>query len=204
MAGTVDVWLFPASALARGALRAILASYDPQRRDARALTLRHGEFGKPYLEERFVRFNMTHSGDRACVAVSAEAEVGVDLEAHDAALDLAPLVARFFSRAERAAFAALPRAQRRRAFFDGWTRREAVFKALGLGLGIDPDAFDVALEPNAPRVVAVRDERFVNPCRTLLALDAGPGFSAALCVETECGGVRRRALAEAGIATSST
>lgn len=189
---TVDIWLFPAAALARGALRSILASYDPDRRDARRLTLRYGEFGKPYLEDGFVRFNLAHSGGRACVAVSASAEVGVDLEEHDDALDLEPLVARFFSRSEQRAFAALPETERRRAFFDGWTRREAVFKALGLGLGIDPEAFDVSLAPGYARVLAARDPRFVNPRRTLLALDAGRRFSAAVCIEGDCGDVVRR------------
>src|SRR5690349_23768292 len=64
----------------RAALRETLANYLDARPDA----LRFDETGKPRVEPRSpLHFNLTHSGDRALVAVATEREVGVDIERID-------------------------------------------------------------------------------------------------------------------------
>lgn len=65
--------------IARGALRFLLGCYL----DIRPNSIRfiYGLKGKPALESvAGIEFNMTHSGSLAAVAITAEFEIGVDLE----------------------------------------------------------------------------------------------------------------------------
>lgn len=135
----------------RARLREILAGYlgvHPCE-----LRFDYGESGKPLLAgaARTLRFNLSHTGDHAVLAVSCCAEVGVDIES------VRPvereLAARYFSAAETAQLDALPDDQWLDGFFRCWTRKEAVVKAIGTGLLSDLAAFDVSVAPDEPRLL---------------------------------------------------
>ena len=121
-------------AAARGALRRILARYLGC--EAAAVALRYGPNGKPELaqEDAVFRFNLSHSGERALIAVTRDREVGVDIEALRPMPDAALMAERFFSAAARSAFARLPPQERDEGFLRLWTRQEAYLKARGDGL----------------------------------------------------------------------
>jgi 4'-phosphopantetheinyl transferase len=106
---------------ARGLLRVILSGYlDVHPED---VALETGVGGKPRLADREgPRFNLSHAGARGLLAVTADREVGIDLEEVREVGDLQRLAETCFSPAERAALAAVPAAQRLRAFYNGWTR----------------------------------------------------------------------------------
>ncbi len=146
---------------ARWALREVLGSYLD--RDPAAVELRVGEHGKPELAAAgaSLRFNLSHSADRALVAVAWGREVGVDIERVEPRGDLLALARRAFEPAEASAIAELPEADRPAAFHAAWARREAVAKCLGTGL--------VALPPEGAEV-------------QVAALDVAPGFAAAVAV----------------------
>lgn len=107
-------------------------------------------YGKPSLIEadnpQAVRFNMSHSGERALVAVTSGREVGVDIEEEKPISDLIDLARRFFAPGEVAELISLPDAARSAAFFRCWTRKEAVVKAVGEGLSYPLDGFEVPLD----------------------------------------------------------
>ncbi len=92
-----------------------------------------GEHGKPELAGAALRFNLSHAGELALIAL-AEREVGVDVERTDRS---ARAVTRALTAGERAAL-------------DGgehellriWCRKEALAKAIGRGLQWAPEAFD--------------------------------------------------------------
>lgn len=169
----------------RGILRAVLARHAGC--PATALRFRYGPRGKPALEGDGgggdLRFNVSHSGDLALVAVARGREIGVDVEALRP--DLTPgLAERFFSPAEVAALSALPPAARPAAFFACWTRKEAFVKATGDGLSLPLDAFDVSLAPGEPpALLRVADDPHGPDRWRLVALEPAPGFAAALAVE---------------------
>lgn len=106
-----------------------------------------GEFGKPALAAPAgLHFNLSHSQGQALIAVSREAEVGVDIELARPMPDAEALAATCFTPDEILALKALPTARRDRDFLIGWTRKEACLKALGLGLSIDLQTLHVGLE----------------------------------------------------------
>lgn len=165
----IDVWRVDLSSAgprerrpsARRALRRVLARYldgeDPER-----IELRSGERGKPALagREPSLRFNLSHSGGLALVAVTREREVGVDVERADRERDVLRLAEVGLDAGEAAAVRAAPAGERASAFYDAWVRKEAVAKCHGVGLG--------APLPPAPIRVS--------------ALDASPGYAAAVAV----------------------
>ena len=64
------------------------------------------------------------------------------------------LACEVFTPTEIADLEVTPQAERSRAFLRGWTRKEAVMKATGLGATLVPRSFHVGLEPVASRVQA--------------------------------------------------
>ena len=121
------------------------------------LTLVAGRFGKPALATPGrLHFNLSHSHGVALVALSADCEVGVDIERLRPMTDATAMAAAYFTPAEQAALAACGAesgdAARDRAFFTCWTRKEACLKALGIGLYLATHGFEVGVEPAAQTV----------------------------------------------------
>ena len=103
--------------------------------------------GKPRLAaagvgESTLEFNLSHSGELALVAVADGGAVGVDVERLRPVKRLEEIAVRFFSRREHDAILAAAPAGRPDAFLRCWTGKEAVLKAIGLGLGHPLDSFD--------------------------------------------------------------
>jgi 4'-phosphopantetheinyl transferase len=107
----------------------------------------YGPNGKPGLDERddaSLRFSLASSGEVALYAVTRARSVGVDVEGLRPMIDLPGLIARFCTPREASLMAGLADQERERAFFAGWTRKEAYVKALGEGLSLAPNRIDVS------------------------------------------------------------
>jgi 4'-phosphopantetheinyl transferase len=153
-------------------------------RQAASLRFEYGPVGKPALAgaDR-LRFNLSHSGRYALLAVTEGAEVGVDIEHVRPLSDMEALAERVFSAAERAALAAVPADRRAEAFFAGWTRKEAYIKARGEGIAL-LGAIEVVLSPGeAPRLVRVADRPDEPERWSIEALSPVQGFAAAVCLQ---------------------
>ncbi|ACB94499.1 4'-phosphopantetheinyl transferase family protein [Beijerinckia indica] len=143
---------------ARGGLRERLASYTHE--TPASLCFAYGAQGKPSLAGQTasgLTFNLSHSEGLAALGVTIGHDIGVDIEY------IRPLeediAGHCFSPRECADLAALPPADRSRAFFQAWTRKEAFVKALGGGLSIPLDSFDVSLKPGEPaQLLRLRDD----------------------------------------------
>lgn len=98
-----------------------------------------GTHGKPALAaagQPDIHFNISHSGQRVLLAI-ASSPVGVDIE-HCTAGAADPLLAACFTERERAQIHSTHDAMAQ------WTAKEAVLKACGCGLTMDPALFEVA------------------------------------------------------------
>ena len=104
--------------------------------------------GGPTLE-----FNASHCGGLAVYAFAWRRRVGIDVERVRPGLSERSIAERFFSRGEVRALRALPVHHQEAAFFAAWTRKEALLKALGLGLTGDLAAFDVSVDPQGAAVL---------------------------------------------------
>ena len=156
--------------LARGLLRAELAA----RLDlpATALAFEVRPLGKPDLRPPGAgrtdwRFSVSHTGPHVAIALVRGLDVGIDIERADRAVDPLGIATRYFTHAENRALAALPEADQSRAFFAGWTRKEAIVKARGttmseslqtLAVDIDPETAEPNFEDAGP-------SRGLRPCR---------------------------------------
>jgi 4'-phosphopantetheinyl transferase len=150
--------------------------------------------GKPAVRPGGPQFSVAHSGDLVAVAVAA-APVGVDVEQVDGRPrepgggDPAALAHLVLAEPERAALAAVHPSGQARAFLVAWTRKEAVTKATGDGLRVPFGDVVVTSHTAAPRLVAWPYPW--DPGRvSLLDLDPGPGYVAALAVLGRCHTVR--------------
>ncbi|MFJ8104485.1 4'-phosphopantetheinyl transferase family protein [Streptomyces sp. NPDC096132] len=120
-----------------------------------------GPHGKPRLDapagSAAYDFSVTHSGALIGVAVCAGAEVGLDVEDADAALDVDSAARIALSARESAILRSLPPADRKPAFLRIWTRKEAVLKALGVGLHMPLHALEMSPPEAPPTVLAWPD-----------------------------------------------
>jgi 4'-phosphopantetheinyl transferase len=176
--------------VARGLLRALLAAYVG--RDPADLRFAHGRYGKPSLVDpaaTSLQFNVAHSRDRALFAVGRSREVGVDLEAIRPDLEIEELSRLSLTKREHDLLAKLPPDRRRERFVTLWTRKEALAKAIGLGLALPFDRVDSA-ESGTPGCHA-RWDGLVLDGRTwsIRSLDVEPGYAAALAIEGDGAGV---------------
>jgi 4'-phosphopantetheinyl transferase len=106
-----------------------------------------GPNGKPCLGGRFrrstVRFNLAHSNGLVALAFTEGSEVGVDVERIQPLPGLDALARGCFTASERHAWLDLDSADRTDLFFMVWTRKEALLKAFGTGLMIEPNRVQV-------------------------------------------------------------
>jgi 4'-phosphopantetheinyl transferase len=171
--------------LRRGVLRQLLGKYLNALPSQIQYTT--NEFGKPALDQRIgsdLQFNLSTSGDTALLAFTEGRRVGVDIERERKDFETGSIANRFFSAAEQASLSQLPPGQRLQGFYNCWTRKEAVIKALGQGLSIPLDSFDVNLAPGEPaRVLAARDAALGILQMKLQELEPSNGYKAALAVE---------------------
>ena len=142
--------------LSRGLLRLVLARYldlPPAEIEIdRSCPYCDRLHGRPRLLRRpetaleSIEFSVSHGGDLLVLAFVGHAPVGVDIEPIGASEVVAAELLDFTLTAdERARLQDLPAPQRRRMFLRLWTGKEAVLKALGTGLDVEPQA--VALPP---------------------------------------------------------
>ncbi|MFO7325869.1 MAG: 4'-phosphopantetheinyl transferase superfamily protein [Pseudomonadota bacterium] len=173
--------------VAHGRLRQVLAplvGVDPAR-----LAFRSAEHGKPELAgdagRSGVQFNLSHSGAWAVIGWAMGRAIGVDIEVWRPMSDEEALVRRYFSAAENAAWEALPPAERSAAFFRCWTRKEAYIKAVGRGLGLPLDSFDVSLDPVDVRLLRPSALCEDGRCWSLAAAEGPPRTSIAVVLESD-------------------
>lgn len=169
--GTIDVWVFQHSRLtipmlymrevlsqserervekirssnmrlsylqAKFAFRTILAAHLHV--PARELQITVSRFGKPRLPASDIEVSQSHSQDWSAVAVSAMGLIGIDIERWRPLANCRELARHIMTDQEVRIFEGVSRDPVRK-FLELWTRKEAILKCAGHGLGQDPRTF---------------------------------------------------------------
>jgi 4'-phosphopantetheinyl transferase len=169
--------------LSRGGLRIVLAHYlgcAPT-----GIEFIGGPKGKPALRHSSrIQFNVSHSGQMALYALTVGCELGVDVEQLRTLEDTESIAKRFFSPGEASELLSLNSEERGPAFFRCWTRKEAYVKAIGDGLTIPLNGFQVTLLPGVPaRFIQLAGDPGIAREWILEHLDLAPGYIGALAYQ---------------------
>ncbi len=165
-----------------GLLRHLLSRYLPVSPAEHEFV--RGPHGKPELVDAQgaarLHFNMSHSSSMALYAFTRVTAVGVDIERIRPLEDLYNIARNFFTPRETAALRALPDASRLEAFFNCWTRKEAILKATGQGITDGVDGIEVTVAPNEPaRVLSMKGDAGAAKGWSLQALEPAVGYATA-------------------------
>lgn len=191
----------------RRSLRRLLSAYTGCPPDGIRFAI--GKHGRPHLEGPAARsgldFNLSHSGDEMLIAL-ARRPVGVDVESRaNLPDDFRALARDWFAPGEVRDLAKLASWDRGDAFLAAWTRKEAVSKALGLGLALPPDRIDVTLRPGRrARLRALDGDRRVHRVWDLHHLEPRRGYIGALAISGGPARVVARRLAPSMVSGSAS
>jgi len=175
------------------------------------LTLHRGAYGKPYLPGG-AEFSVSHTESHLVIAIGDRRPVGVDVERLRPLPDRESIARIAFTEHEREALDLIvatgsasgepacssAAAEASRAVLAGWTRKEALLKAVGLGVG--RHLLDIEVRLSADCDDALLSSSLRN-ARTddwrVLAFDELPGLVGAIAVRSRVPpNIRRRSLVD--------
>ena len=132
-------------ALCRAALRINLC--DQLGCSNRELSFGYLEHGKPIAKVGGVpsgaSFNVSHSGLHGLIGFAKRDGLGVDLEVRASGRDFDGIGSSVYGPRERSALAAVAGSEKVHLFYRFWSLKEALIKALGTGLSLNPSRFEV-------------------------------------------------------------
>ena len=144
-------------------------------------------YGKPLLVSRNGKpqyaFNLSHSNNLVLMAISSGVELGIDVEYVQPIFETDQIVSRYFGENEIELYLKAPEVDRKDLFFWLWTRKEAFIKAIGKGLSLPLNEFDISnlLDGNK---LEFKDNNGVASSWYFYTLDTSAGYKAALVVKS--------------------
>jgi 4'-phosphopantetheinyl transferase len=137
--------------------------------------------GKPFVAKpaEALQFNLSHSGRHSLIAVAKDRPVGVDIELRRPMSDLLGVAMGVATTREIDLLRQLPADEMQLSFFDLWTRKEALLKAIGQGFLVDPREVEVGIGQGRSYVP------FDARIWTVETLVVGGNVTAAVAIEGE-------------------
>lgn len=123
-------WAFVVSRLA---LKILLTKYIGV--NVHNINFSYNAHGKPFIEGNPLYFNLSHSNNKTVIVFCSE-EVGIDLEYINKEIVIDDIASLILSYREQNILASVTNLLKVRKFFEFWTKKEALLKALGIGLGV--------------------------------------------------------------------
>lgn len=166
----------------RAILRLILSRYIHTH--PKVINFYYNYYGKPFILDANISFNISHSNELAVFAFSINSMVGIDVEyIHDGFNEM-EIAEKFFSLSEINELKSVPQNQRKEAFFNCWTSKEAYIKAKGLSISTPLDSFDVSLLPWEPVKILIRgDNNDEENNWYLQRINIGKGYSSSIALQ---------------------
>ncbi|MFT7686649.1 MAG: 4'-phosphopantetheinyl transferase [Candidatus Azotimanducaceae bacterium] len=146
----------------------------------KSLVFAYGEKGKPMLSPAYhtpIEFNLSHSRDKALIAVSYNRGIGIDISDVNRSSSNIAISKRSFTATEHKALLTCPAEEQARQFHRIWSQKEAYTKAIGLGYAYGFKHFTVS--PEAGLISDILDKDACSQSR-ILAFDTGIDTASAL------------------------
>jgi phosphopantetheinyl transferase len=132
--------------------------------------------GRLYIPGAAIDFNLSHTGNWIALGICRGGRLGVDLETVDPAFPTLEIAREFFLPEEHDWIASGPIDR----FFHLWTAKEALMKATGRGMSLQPDKIFVTTRDDQPATVTNLETGEVHSVTTW----GGPGDTIAAVVLT--------------------
>lgn len=172
--------------LVRFCVRNILSAYkgtpSPEK-----WVFRKNAFGRPYIDSALhpipIFFSISHTKDMIAIAVSDIKSMGVDAEKHDKRINSIEISSSFFSHYEHQQLIKLPENKQKERFYDLWTLKESYIKAIGKGLSIPLNSFELDFVTN--KTIDINQLLAVNDSELKWLFKIIPveeGYSLSLCL----------------------
>jgi len=142
--------------LSRFILKLLITNYPEKELNINQLTF--DNYGKPSLPGMSV--SISHSGEYAAVSISENDKIGIDIQKHEY-LELNDYKS-FLSEDEMMRIEELNIKEKRLLFYSIWSNKEAIMKADGRGMSIDPK--NINLKPNHGLVIDSVETWFSIKC----------------------------------------
>ena len=181
--------------VARALLRTVLSRYAPI--EPRDWVFAANEYGRPAIAQPIgqtarLRFNISHTRRLILLGVTADRQLGVDIEDWHARQAPLAIADHFFALQEVRDLRALPHVEQHRRFFEYWTLKESYIKARGKGLAIPLDRFSFRFpSPTSISLAVNPDLNDQARCWRFWQFEPMPGSVAAVCAERPGTGVPR-------------
>ena len=153
-----------------------------------ALEIEANQHGRLRLATRThaaIDFNVSHSRGMAAIAVVRGGRIGVDVEAHAAISDLRDVVPSVMGDNECVLLQQLTGTSFARSFYGSWTRKEAVVKAIGVGLSYPVRSIDL---PCASATSVFRFRSAPDMMWRIFSLEPAPALTLSVAIADNAGG----------------
>jgi 4'-phosphopantetheinyl transferase len=156
----------------RASLRILLSRYAAI--PPREILFRYEPHGKPALAGGAGwQFNVSHSRDVAAIAISRFDPVGIDIELIDRDFPRHEVAPEILGPDELRDLARLPSADQPASFFQLWTLKEALLKAVGGGFSLDPRHIRIRLDQALDPEIISAPPDFIHATLNRLTLEEG-------------------------------
>lgn len=169
--------------ISHGILRCILSYYAKQL--PQCLKFTYNKHGKPFLEKSHIQFNTSHSHNMACYTVSFNYMVGIDIECQDHTLDVIELLDLVFTKKEIALFNTFEQRDQHKIFYNLWTKKESLVKAIGLGLSYPINTIEVLSLILDNKVILNSYDNIPKQALYNYTLNVGPNYFGAISVNAK-------------------
>jgi len=167
--------------ISHGILRLILSYYTKQ--CPQDIEFTHNEYGKPFLKNSNIYFNMSHSHNKASYIVALNYKVGIDIEYHDDNLDVMRLSDFVLTSQEIMFLKSSEDKEKLATFYRLWTMKESLIKANGQGLSYPINSIEALNLLPGDKILLTNKEDNLEQELYIYKLKVSPAYSGFIAIE---------------------
>ena len=167
--------------MSHGILRQILSYYTNQY--PQDIQFTHNEYGKPFLKNSNIHFNMSHSHNLVSYIVASNYRVGIDIELHDNNLNVQELASLVLTSAESQHLSGMKSKEKLELFYHLWTKKEALIKANGQGLSYPINTIEAIALSSGSNILLTNQKNALQQEYYYYELETPKNYSGAVAIE---------------------